>query len=112
MYSDVVRRSTAVRKPLSPEELAVHDDRLEHLGHHRPLAAVQDVLLLLGQDHLVGTIGVVLLQAGIGTRAGQAVRDGIALIVDTELVAVYVVVRTRVVVGRVRDTETFGAAAR
>ena len=57
-----VRRSPAVGKPLCPEEFTVHDDRLEHLGHHRPLAAVQDVLLLLGQGHLVGVVGVVLLQ--------------------------------------------------
>jgi len=107
-----VRRSPAVGKPLGPEEFTVHDDRLEHLGHHRPLAAVEDVLLLLGQGHLVGIIGVVLLQAGIGTRAGQVVRDGIALRVDTELVAVDEVVRTRVVQVRIRDTETFGAVAR
>ena len=35
----------------------------------------------------MGIIGVVLLQTGIGTRTGHIVRDGVALIVDPELVA-------------------------
>ena len=91
-----MRRSPAVGEPLCPEEFAVHDDGLEHLGHHRPLAAVEDVLLLLGQGHLVGIVGVVLLQAGIGAGAGQGVRDGVALMVDPELVAMDVVVRSRI----------------
>ena len=95
MYSDVCGAPPQSASCSCPEELTVHDDRLEHLGHHRPLATAEDVLLLLGQGHLVRLIGVVLLQAGIGARASQIVRDGVALKVDAELVALDVVTATR-----------------
>jgi hypothetical protein len=91
-----VRRSSAVGKPLCSEEFTVHDDCLEHLGHHRPLAAIQNVLLLLGQGHLVGFVGVVLLETSIGAGAGQVIRYGVALMVDPELVAMNVVIRGRI----------------
>jgi hypothetical protein len=45
----------------------------------------------------VGLLRVVFLQAGIGTCTGQAVRDGLAVLAYAELVAVDVVIPTRVV---------------
>jgi hypothetical protein len=60
-----VRRSATVGQSFGAEEFAMRDDRLEHLRHDRTLAAVQDVLFLLGQFHLEGIGRVVLFQPSI-----------------------------------------------
>ena len=107
-----VRCSTGRDQVCGAEQFAVRDNGLEDLGHCFALATVQDVLLLLGQLHLVRIVGIVRLEAGIGACACHRVRNRISVLVHPVLVAVHLVVSTWIVHIRVCDTESLGAATR
>jgi hypothetical protein len=66
-----VRGAPEFNELIGAKSVAVHDDRFHHLGQHVTLFAVQDVLLLLGQGHLVRRLGGIILD--VGERVARAV---------------------------------------
>jgi hypothetical protein len=66
-----VRRTAKIDQFWGPEGVAMTDDNLHDLGQFRPLLAIQDVLLFLGECHLEGRFRISLLGLTAGVRESR-----------------------------------------